>query len=359
MESARTLPDGLHGHLQVGKCRPSGPPWYDARMNYTNRVFGLAIVGVSGALLTLVAMSAPKKELQLQVLLVACTKYDHSSNQFRSLKGPANSLKDVNETLRKHSIPADVIRVLADDQPIAVGRPTNQSIRQEFDRLVEQSQEGQKILIWLCGHGSQTPDQAPFDEEDNRDEIFLPADAKLNPNSPTNPWMNIIRDDELNELAVKLSQRGATVWFVLDCCHSGDGLKAAPELGDQLPPELQAVPLEKFFLQEDLLPVGPLPKTRPQTLPSRCHVYYACQSREKTLSWTFDSKSRDQYHCMFTYALCRQWEKQSKWFQANDEKVIKDIQDQYGVWKRKSPTRTLIFGDSGGGDKRPYSEANP
>jgi len=88
--------------------------------------------------------------------------------------------------------------------------------------LIQQAAPGVQIVITMSGHGTQLPipdDQSSALDPRNReldglDEAFLPADARPGE-------IKAILDDQFAEWLGQLKQRGARVWIVFDCCHSG------------------------------------------------------------------------------------------------------------------------------------------
>lgn len=97
---------------------------------------------------------------------------------------------------------------------------TRQRIEREFQRTAKSIRKGDAFVFHFSGHGTQVDDVKPLDEQDGLDEAICPYDA-------THVGRNIIRDDELGLWLEEIPARHVTA--ILDCCHSGTGLK---ELGD-------------------------------------------------------------------------------------------------------------------------------
>ena len=94
------------------------------------------------------------------------------------------------------------------------------------EELIGKAGPDVQLFILLSGHGMQVPipetQTDPLDpknpEPDGMDEVFLPADAK----SWTKDGLeNAIRDDQMGGWLDRMRERGAAVWIVFDCCHSG------------------------------------------------------------------------------------------------------------------------------------------
>ena len=87
-----------------------------------------------------------------------------------------------------------------------------------IDALVEMSQKVDSDDIFLFswqGHGSEVPDESPFDEEDHTDEIICPYDIT----KEDNEIKNYITDDELNKYFSQIHAKG--ILAVFESCLSG------------------------------------------------------------------------------------------------------------------------------------------
>lgn len=73
-----------------------------------------------------------------------------------------------------------------------------------------------QFVFHFSGHGTQQVDSRPFEEPDGVDEALCPFDAEADGN-------NLLRDDDLALLLDDIPARFVTV--ILDCCHSGSGIK--------------------------------------------------------------------------------------------------------------------------------------
>ncbi|MFC3885577.1 caspase family protein [Bacillus songklensis] len=95
---------------------------------------------------------------------------------------------------------------------------TRKNILDGLERLVRELEPGDIGVFTYAGHGTQTADLPPIDEDDMLDEAIVPIDA-LSDRS------NLIRDDEIQEILSKLAH---DVHFVVifDSCHSATGTRA-------------------------------------------------------------------------------------------------------------------------------------
>lgn len=158
-------------------------------------------------------------------LLVGCTQYQLDS--LPTLRGPINDVPLFAKMLvEDFGFPPDQVKVLAGWPDDPKRRPTFANIVAAFEELVAKARPGEQLVILICGHGTQVPippsQTDPLDpknpEEDGMDEVFLPADVKR--------WgpegvENAIRDDQFHAWLTALRGKGAAVWIVFDCCHSG------------------------------------------------------------------------------------------------------------------------------------------
>jgi uncharacterized caspase-like protein len=95
---------------------------------------------------------------------------------------------------------------------------TREKIRLVFLQLAKRARAEDHFVFHYSGHGTQVPDDRPFDEPDGLDEALCPWDA-------TAEGENLIRDDELGVWLDEIPAQRVTV--VLDCCHAGTGTKDA------------------------------------------------------------------------------------------------------------------------------------
>ena len=157
---------------------------------------------------------------ETRALLVGVSAYDESIG-LASLRGPANDVALFRDVLARRGV-AD-IRILADGvESSAI--PTRAAILGALGALAAHSAAGDLVMVTMSGHGTRQPDDNG-EESDGLDEVFLPADtARSEPGAKAIP--NAITDDELGAAILAIRATGADVWFVMDSCHSGSGLRA-------------------------------------------------------------------------------------------------------------------------------------
>ncbi|EPF08342.1 TPA: caspase family protein [Bacillus cereus] len=94
---------------------------------------------------------------------------------------------------------------------------TKKNILKGLEWLVNQLEPGDIGLFTYSGHGTQTADLPPIDEEDMLDEAIVPIDALADQS-------NLIRDDEINTILSNIP-KGVKFVVILDSCHSGTGTR--------------------------------------------------------------------------------------------------------------------------------------
>lgn len=171
-------------------------------------------------LLVLMFLSVGAAEAKTTALLIGVSDYDETIG-LADLRGPANDVALLRDVLVARGL-TDV-RLLADGIEGA-GRPTKAAIMTALAALANEAADGDLFIVHMSGHGTRQPD-ANGDEADGYDEVFLPADVtRAEPGSAQIP--NGIVDEEIGAAITAIRRAGADVWFIMDACHSGTGLRA-------------------------------------------------------------------------------------------------------------------------------------
>ncbi|RUX05286.1 MAG: caspase family protein [Mesorhizobium sp.] len=169
-------------------------------------------------------------------LLVACTEYP-ALPQRNWLIGPKNDAGLVHEYLLKN-VPDPVrfapenVTLLAKDVPGAKGLPTHAAIKTALADLAAKVRRDDFVYLHLSGHGAQQPERVNGDETDGLDEIFLPVDIEKWINRDAGV-PNALVDNEIGDALDAIRDKGAFVWAVFDCCHSGTATRAV-DVDDEL-----------------------------------------------------------------------------------------------------------------------------
>jgi hypothetical protein len=142
-----------------------------------------------------------------KALLVGINRYPDPADE---LRGCVNDVVLMRETLERHYGFTDpgAFRVLTDR------RATTAAILEGLAWLVDGAASGDALVFHYSGHGSQVPDRNG-DERDGLDEILCPYDLE---------WEHPLTDDDLAAAVVPIP-KGALLTVILDCCHSGTGLR--------------------------------------------------------------------------------------------------------------------------------------
>ncbi|WP_153556717.1 caspase family protein [Roseimaritima sediminicola] len=188
-------------------------------------------------------------------LLIGCTQYPNSP-QIPELWGPANDVPAFAKLLQERfGFAENNIRQLVGWPESAARRPTYANIAAGFQHLIDVARPSSQIVILMSGHGTQLPVRAaaagpapagsgalPGNQEyDGLDEVFLPADVA--PSQDGSP-RSALRDDELGHWLDQIRARGAAIWIVFDCCHSGTMTRSVDrgERSRGVPPQWLNVP---------------------------------------------------------------------------------------------------------------------
>lgn len=107
---------------------------------------------------------------------------------------------------------------------------TTAAIRRALADLAVRTADGDILVFHYSGHGSQVPDLDGDETSDQLDEVLCPYDLD---------WSDPLTDDDLGRVARGLSS-GAHLAVILDCCHSGTGLREAA--GPEHLPRRKSVP---------------------------------------------------------------------------------------------------------------------
>jgi len=160
--------------------------------------------------------------LNKRAFLVGLNRYPDPRN---NLKGCVNDVLLMAKTLREQygfSGPSDV-KLLTDE------RATTAGIRKGLEWLVAEATAGDSLVFHYSGHGTQVRDVHGDELSDSLDEIICPYDLD---------WDNPFTDDDLAQICSRVP-KGTLLTVILDCCHSGTGLR------EFLPPDL---PIRYKFL---------------------------------------------------------------------------------------------------------------
>lgn len=178
-------------------------------------------------------------------LLIGVGRYTNLEPALQ-LHGPAHDVANMQQALLRLGWQPERIRRLVDSEG------TRAAIVAAFRALANRVMPGDLAMIYLAGHGTQSPARMGTglrdEEPDFLDELFLPTDAG-GWNGGIGRVDAAIYDDEFDEMITAIRRRGASVWLVADTCHAGTITRARSEDGyttRSVPPSAVGIPPEVF-----------------------------------------------------------------------------------------------------------------
>jgi hypothetical protein len=200
----------------------------------------------------------------------------------RQLRGPVGDAQAVARYIQQLPNFDTHLLLLTDQQA------SKSAIIAGFQSHLTQAGPADTILFYFAGHGAQeVADTAIWTTEtDGQLETIVCHDA-----GTANTWEFLLADKELRYLIGQVSQAGAHVVTVFDCCHSGDNTRKVDLLAEtldgqdvrerRLTTSAPQRPYEGFFFHE-VLPLSQLQTQGPDlALPQGAHVQLAaCESDE-------------------------------------------------------------------------------
>lgn len=144
--------------------------------------------------------------------LLVGINYNNTNHKLRGCINDVHNIKGLLETHFGFDNPKHIKQLLETNA-------TTKNIRSGLRWLVTGAKAGDVLYFHYSGHGSQIPNQNPEEdyEPDGKDEILCPIDLN---------WRaNVIRDDDFKDY-IKDLPKGVNLTVVLDCCHSGDGIRS-------------------------------------------------------------------------------------------------------------------------------------
>jgi hypothetical protein len=146
--------------------------------------------------------------MRKKALVVGIDKY---KNPAWNLEGCTMDAAVMSGMLQDHfGFPGDNVRVVLDD------RATKANMLKRLDWLVRDAKQGDVLVFFYAGHGSQVRDRDGDELEDAMDEILCPHDLD---------WDDPLTDDILHSYFKRVPQ-GVNLTIVFDCCHSGTGTRS-------------------------------------------------------------------------------------------------------------------------------------
>jgi hypothetical protein len=155
-----------------------------------------------------------KRALLIGINDYATVRPVHSASirDWPNLKGAVNDVHAMRDLLiAQYGFRSEDVIVLTDEDA------TRQAILTALEHhLVQSTKDGDVVLFYYAGHGSQVPNSLS-DEPDHLDESIVPADSRAG--------VPDIRDKELRSYFNRILGRGAKLTVMLDACHSASGAR--------------------------------------------------------------------------------------------------------------------------------------
>lgn len=170
---------------------------------------------------------------------------------------------------------------------------THAAVTAEMDHLVASADADDTVVFYYAGHGTQAPDQEPLDEPlgERLDEALCLADANER-------GENLLIDDQVAAWIDRL--KASRVSVVLDCCHSGTGVKGSDDEPVERGITLPAV-AARPRVTSDALDWRELGRTR-KAAGKRLVALYACDSGQSAYERRF-ARPAGQPMGQFTHYL--------------------------------------------------------
>lgn len=138
--------------------------------------------------------------------LIVGINYENTINE---LSGCINDANNMNKFLNGYAYKNENIVLLTDETDL---KPTKRNIISEFTNLLQKSINGDTLVFYYSGHGTNTYD-LNGDEIDGIDELIVPID--------TTSIESCILDDELKTIIYNNLKQGVKLFVLMDCCFSG------------------------------------------------------------------------------------------------------------------------------------------
>ena len=227
----------------------------------------------------LVDTTADPLVITKRALLIGINRYE--DRRITSLNGARNDVALIQRTLQQYGFESRNIKTLLDRQA------TKKGILLAFEKLIEQSDSNDVVVIHYSGHGSYVRD-LDGDESDGLDETWVVHDSDLR-------GTNDLTDDELAVLVSRLAERVPNITLLIDSCHSGTLSRFANS-------SVRLVYRPELAATNDSLDTGRgIDSSAEPFLPENTNyvLYAAARSYEKALEKRFEN--RDNVYGIFTY----------------------------------------------------------
>ncbi|RSL90932.1 hypothetical protein CEP51_000487 [Fusarium floridanum] len=202
-------------------------------------------------------MAEASNQGRKSALLIGINKYNSSG--LNDLRGCLSDVATTEAFLTKVAGISRITKLISPPASPNDTLPTRSNILSKFKTLADNAQPGDFIYIHYSGHGTRRATKFGDlkGESVNLDEcLVLPIDGKLDsprdgePDCLPKGELDCLRDVEIAFLLKQIADKGATVTFVLDCCHAGGATRGdddddAVRGSDEIP--------DKYFVKQELI----------------------------------------------------------------------------------------------------------
>lgn len=202
-----------------------------------------------------------------------------------ALKGCVNDVVAIKAYLEGRVESSDHLHV----QTLFNQEATYSAIVARFRSHLRQAKNGDVVLFYYAGHGSQerTPREFWAIEPDHLHETLVCYDSRT-------PTGKDLADKELAKLIAEVAENNPQITIVLDCCHSGSGTREIDVTVRQTPADSRVRSLDQFLFSQG--EIEQLTSTTEWTMPRGNHVLLsACRDRELAREVRIDGQNRGAF----------------------------------------------------------------